>query len=742
MSTTTPISREPQRTTASKNAVIATESAERLARPLIALAQSNGVATSYIDQLGTYVEIDDDVLVNVLGALGVDATSDEAITRSQRLCDTQNSKRLLSHGTIVSTTDNPAVVTLHCPPDARPDITLTLEDGTERRLSIATLTQCADTTAESVDFRLPLPADLPIGYHTLHVEAGERTSDATLMVAPPRIPLPDALERHPRWGWMAQLYSVRSHESWGVGDYGDLKRLAADAAVKSGADFMLINPIHAGAPIPPLEPSPYLPESRRFLNVTYIRPQDIEEYARLDAADRSAVDALHDAVAARNDDPSPMDLNESWSAKRRALRIIFKQQRTPEREAAFDRFVAHAGPDLDAFAAWCVAFEVWGAPWEHSWFDRTGRESPEVGTLIAEHRDLFTFHRWLQWIADEQVTAAQTAAKESGMAVGLIQDMAVGVHALGADVWWSPERFAVGSVTVGCPPDFYNQQGQDWGQPPLNPRYLDRTGYQVYREMVHAMFAHAGAVRIDHVLGLFRLWWIPRGKGAKGGAYVMYDHEAMLAVLAIEATRANGIVIGEDLGTVPDYVRRILADHGVLGTDVAWFARVDDSPNAGDPYKPPTAYRRQALASVTTHDLPPTAGYLEFEHVRLREQLHLLDEPVETFAASALAERQAMLDMLVAGGWLDAAAAADVPGHVQHIVEAMHAMLADTPSVLRQAALVDGTGQHRTVNQPGTSDQYPNWRIPLLDANDHVVHTDEVFDNPRVLALARVMRER
>ena len=249
-------------------------------------------------------------------------------------------------------------------------------------------------------------------------------------------------------------------------------------------------------------------------------------------------------------------------------------------------------------------------------------------------------------------------------------------------------------------------------------------------------------MRIDHVLGLFRLWWIPRGKGAKGGAYVMYDHEAMLAVLAIEATRANGIVIGEDLGTVPDYVRRILADHGVLGTDVAWFARVDDSPNAGDPYKPPTAYRRQALASVTTHDLPPTAGYLEFEHVRLREQLHLLDEPVETFAASALAERQAMLDMLVAGGWLDAAAAADVPGHVQHIVEAMHAMLADTPSVLRQAALVDGTGQHRTVNQPGTSDQYPNWRIPLLDANDHVVHTDEVFDNPRVLALARVMRER
>ena len=326
------------------------------------------------------------------------------------------------------------------------------------------------------------------------------------------------------------------------------------------------------------------------------------------------------------------------------------------------------------------------------------------------------------------------------MALGLMQDMAVGVHALGADVWWSPERFALGSVTVGCPPDFYNQQGQDWGQPPFNPRYLEATGYRVYREMVHSMFAHAGAVRIDHVLGLFRLWWIPMGKGAKGGAYVMYDYRAMIAVLSIEATRANGLVIGEDLGTVPDYVRHVLADHGVLGTDVAWFARIDNSPNAGDPYAPPSDYRRQALASVTTHDLPPTAGYLEFEHVQLRERLHLLAEPVEQFAASASAERQAMLDVLVSGGWLDAAAAADVPGHEQEIVEAMHRMLTATPSVLRQAAIVDGTGQHATVNQPGTSDQYPNWRIPLVDGDGRLVHTEEVFSNPRVLSLSAVMR--
>lgn len=727
------------------------ESPERLARPLIRLAKACGVTTSYIDQLGTYVEIDDDVLVDVLGALGVDATSDAAITQSQDDIDEQNSKRLLSSETIVVTVDETAtrriddatrVIRLHCPEDTEPNATLALEDGTTLHSDAADLMP----DLNSADRFLTLPEDLPIGYHTLRVELSNgESAEATLIVAPKRIALPEAVREHRRWGWMTQMYSVRSRDSWGVGDYGDLKRLAADAAAKSGADFMLINPVHAGAPIPPLEPSPYLPESRRFLNVTYIRPQDVPEYEDLDVKDRATVDDLHALVAYRNDDPNPMDLNESWRAKRRALRVIFDAPRSPEREAAFEEFKRQAGPDLDAFAAWCVAFEVWGAPWEQdSWFGRTNRDSPEVARLVEEHRDLVEFNRWLQWIADEQLTAAQSAAKDSGMALGLMLDMAVGVHSLGADAWWNPERFAVGSVTVGCPPDFYNQQGQDWGQPPFNPRYLEATGYRVYREMVHAVFAHAGAVRIDHVLGLFRLWWIPRGKGARGGAYVMYDHEAMLAVLAIEATRANGMVIGEDLGTVPDYVRRILADHGVLGTDVEWFSRVDDSPNAGDPYKPPTDYRRQALASVTTHDLPPTAGYLEFEHVKLREELHLLSEPVEVFSESARAERQAMLDLLVDGGRLPAADAAaaerDMPAYEQEIVEAMHAMLTDTPSVLLQAALVDGTGQHASVNQPGTSDQYPNWRIPLQDADGHVVHTDEVFSSPRVLSLAKVMR--
>ncbi|WP_303168081.1 4-alpha-glucanotransferase [Bifidobacterium dentium] len=710
-----------------------TESAERIARPLIQLAKINGISTSYIDQLGTYVEIRDEVLVSVLAALGVDASTEQAITDSyaearQRIADT------LIPPTVVKFIGKPTTIPIH---NKGNDVTLRLmlEDGTQYAENL-----CMHLMPQNDgSLQLNLPDDIPVGYHTLRVNAGELHGEATLICASARIELPKAVAEKQRWGWMTQLYSVRSAESWGVGDYGDLRRLLKDAAEKSHADFMLINPIHATAPIEPLEPSPYLPESRRFLNVTYIRPQDIEEYANLDEVDLAEVERLHAEVSPANDDPNPMDINTAWWHKRKALQRIYAVPRSARRQSAFEAFKEASGPDLRAFAAWSVAFEVWGAPWESSWFGETNRDSPEVAALMHEHADLMDFECWLQWIAAEQVTAAQSTARESGMALGLVQDMAVGVHALGADVWWNPERFAVGSVTVGCPPDFYNQQGQDWGQPPFNPNYLEKTGYGVYRDMVHNMFSRAGAVRIDHVLGLFRLWWIPQGEGAKGGAYVTYDYEAMIAILTIEATRANGLVIGEDLGTVPDYVRTVLADHGLLGCMVEWFARVDDSPNAGDPYADPATYRKYALASVTTHDLPPTAGYLEFEHVKLREQLHLLSGPVEEFRASAAAERQAMLDRLVESGLVTPDVAADVDGHIQEIVEAMHRMLLSSPSVLLQAALVDGVGETRSQNQPGTSSEYSNWRVPLAGPDGKVVHTDEVFDLPRVQSLAAIM---
>ena len=730
------------------------ESRARLKRPLIRLAKACGVSTSYIDQLGAYVEIRDEVLVAVLASLGVDASNPAAVSKSLLETECRQREQLVPP-TVLAITGRANNVPLRCSADALVALTLALEDGTAYAGDLRANLRVHKDADFGEQLELTLPDDLPIGYHTLNVQVGGVQRRATVIVAPPRIELPEAVRQRQRWGWMTQMYSVRSADSWGVGDYGDLKRLVGDAGEKSHADFMLINPIHAGAPVPPLQPSPYLPESRRFLNVTYIRPQDIPEYAALDDATRAQVEELHASVAAANDSAEPMDINASWDAKRQALWLIFSAPRSEERETAFAEFKRAAGPDLDAFATWCLAFEVWGAPWEeNSWFFRTDKNSPAVAALVRDHHDMFEFQRWLQWIADEQVAAAQQAAKDAGMALGLMQDMAVGVHALGADVWWSPERFADG-VTVGAPPDFYNQLGQDWGQPPFSPQYLESTGYRVYREMVHNMFAHAGALRIDHVLGLFRLWWIPRGCTARDGAYVTYNHEVMLSILAIEASRANGVVIGEDLGTVPEYVSKVLAEHGVLGTAVEWFSRVDNSPNAGDPYAPPEDYRKYALASVTTHDLPPTAGYLKLEHVDLREELNLLNEPAEQFRAEVQAEIDQMLALLVSCGYLpqevadglkaacapdaDDAETADREALIQRVVEAMHVMLRDSPSVLVQAALVDGVGEHRTQNQPGTSWEYPNWRIPLADETGRVVHTEEVFDLPRVQSLAAAL---
>ena len=432
------------------------ESTERLARPLIKLAKACGLATSFIDQLGTYTEISDAALAAVLKALDVDASSDEAIVRSMTQLEVENSKRLLP-STIVATTGKPTGITLNCSSDADITASIELEDGT----AFGHFALLPNLNSGKPD--LTIAPDLPMGYHTLTVTVDGREGKAAIIAAPARIPVPEAVAEHQRWGWMTQMYSVRSRESWGIGDYGDLKLLLADAADKSKADFMLINPIHAGAPIPPLEPSPYLPESRRFLNVTYIRPQDIPEYATLPADVRAQVDALHDSVAAHNDESTPMDINAAWEAKRPALRLIFEAGRNNKRELEFEHFKTTAGPDLDSFATWCLCFEVWGAPWgENRWFFEKTIDDPAVRQLVEEHHDLFEFNRWLQWIAAEQVNAAQQEALDHGMTLGLMQDMAVGVHGLGADAWANPERFASGGVTVGCPPDFYNQQGQDW----------------------------------------------------------------------------------------------------------------------------------------------------------------------------------------------------------------------------------------------------------------------------------------
>ena len=313
------------------------------------------------------------------------------------------------------------------------------------------------------------------------------------------------------------------------------------------------------------------------------------------------------------------------------------------------------------------------------------------------------------------------------MALGIMHDLAVGVHPQGADVWALGDVLARGA-TVGAPPDMYNQQGQNWSQPPWRPDALARAAYRPYRDMLRTVLRHAGAIRIDHVIGLFRLWWIPEGADSADGAYVRYDHEALVGILALEAHRAGAVVIGEDLGVVEPWVRDYLSERGILGTSVLWFERdMHGAPLA------PEHYRPLVLATVTTHDLPPTAGYLAGEHVAIRERLGLLTDPVAVVRAAALAESDQMLGVL-----RDRGLVGDDPSE-REIVEALHRYVMATPSVLVGVSLADAVGERRAQNQPGTDQEYPNWKVPLADSSGRVVLVEDLFTNQRLRSLAAVL---
>src|SRR5579859_3953964 len=492
-------------------------------------------------------------------------------------------------------------------------------------------TQVSDETLMAVlDALGPEPAQPGPGRAT---DLGHLSGDPSAPAGPRRA-----------WGYTVQLYSVRSRRSWGHGDLRDLADLAAWSARDIGAAFVLINPLHAAEPVPPVSPSPYLPMSRRFISPLYLRVEDIPEYAKLPPAHRQRIAALAAPLRARNASSGLIDRDAVWAAKRAALEIVHAWPLAPARRAAFRRFTVREGQALEDWATWCALAEVHGPDWR-AW--PSALRSPRSGAVTAARGRLHAraeFHAWLQWAAQVQRAEAQVAARAAGMSIGVIGDLAVGAHPGGADAWAHQDVLAQG-MSVGAPPDEFNPHGQDWALPPWHPGMLEAAGYEPLAGLMRAGFAGIGGLRADHVLGLFRLWWVPAGKTADQGTYVRYRHEAMAGLLAGEAARAGGIAIGEDLGTVEQWMRDYLTARRVLGTSMLWFERRAD----GTPL-PPRRWRRDCLATVGTHDVPPAAAFLSGEHVALRSRLGLLTGP---FAA----ERQLAAEAVSA--WRDALAGQD-----------------------------------------------------------------------------------
>jgi 4-alpha-glucanotransferase len=531
------------------------------------------------------------------------------------------------------------------------------------------------------------------------------------------------------WGFAVQLYSLRSRQSWGHGDLGDLADLAAWSASDLGAGFILINPLHAGEPLPPLSQSPYLPMSRRFTSPLYLRIEDIPEYAKLTAGDRVRIDSLAAPLRARNATSELLNRDEVWQAKRSALQIIYRQPMTAQRRAEFDDYRRREGQPLQDWGLWCALAEIHGPDWR-AWPEPLHAVS---SAEVAAERDRLAgqalFHAWLQWLADGQLAAAQEAARAAGMRIGIIADLAVGCHPGGADAWAWQDVLVTG-VSVGAPPDEFNQRGQDWNQPPWHPQRLAAGQYGPLADLMHAALQHAGGLRVDHVMGLFRLWWVPAGMGPDQGTYVRYDHRAMVGVLAGQAVSAGALAIGEDLGTVEPWIRDYLAEQGVLGTAMLWFERGGN----GAPL-PPGKWRRNCLAMVGTHDVPPIAAFVTGEQVELRSRLGLLTRSYQEESDESDAVVRAWQQALEAEGLL---APGSRPSPAEFTV-ACYAFLARTPALLIGVSLADAVGDRRPQNIPGTTDEYPNWRVPLCDGEGRSVSLDDLADSRTVRAVARAV---
>ncbi|MGH3562028.1 MAG: 4-alpha-glucanotransferase, partial [Mycobacterium sp.] len=711
---------------------------------LVELAGRFGVATEYEDWRGENVRVPAATLVSVLAALGVAAETERDRVAALSAHDRWYWSRPLP-ATVVGRAGAETPFWVHVTDGQPAEVWLELEDGTIR----GPVRQVDNFNGPfQLDGRwigeasFILPGDLPPGYHRVHLRSGADQASAALIVAPDWLGLPTRLGTRRAWGLAAQLYSVRSRQSWGVGDLTDLTDLAVWSAFRHGADYVLVNPLHAAAPTTPMEPSPYLPASRRYLNPLYLRVEAIPEFAELPKPDQlSRLRQLRSEVQRHAAALDVIDRDTAWAAKRTALEHLYRAPRSPGRELAYAAYRAREGAALDDFATWNALAERYGADWRHWPESLRHPTGPGVTEFAETHRAAVDFHRWLQWQLDEQLAAAQSRAVAAGMALGIIADLAVGGHACGADAWALQDVLAQG-VTAGAPPDEFNQLGQDWSQPPWRPDRLAEQEYRPFRVLIRAVLRHAGGVRIDHIVGLFRLWWIPNGSPPTHGTYVRYDHEAMVGIVVLEAYRAGALVVGEDLGTVEPWTRDYLRARGVLGTSILWFEF--DRDGAGGPGKPRRAelWREYCLSSVTTHDLPPTAGYLLGDHVRLRDALGLLARPVAEEMDSDRAQQAAWMAELRRVRLLpDGFGSQDGPGDdpVQTVL-ALYRYLGRTPSRLLGAALTDAVGDRRTQNQPGTIDEYPNWRVPLAGPDGRPLLLEDVFTDRRAATLAEVLR--
>jgi 4-alpha-glucanotransferase len=542
--------------------------------------------------------------------------------------------------------------------------------------------------------------------------------------APERAYLPPALEGGARTtGIAVQLYGLRSRRNWGMGDFGDLARLI-ELAGRAGIGAIGLNPLHALFPGDPTRYSPYAPSSRLLLNVLYIDVEAVPEFATCEAARaRVASTEFQDALAGLRAAP----LVEYAGVSKRKLEILellhaeYRDRASGKRVGAFEAFCERRGRPLRALAVFEALSERLGPDWRDWPAQYRHPSEAELARIAAAHADRVGYYEYLQFLADEQLARASSLCRTVGMAVGLYIDLAVGVDINGAEAWRDQDVLALG-VTVGAPPDLMNMKGQNWGFPPYHPGRLRETGYAPFVEMLRANMRGTGAIRIDHVLGLMRLYWLPLGAAPGDGGYVTYPFDELVAVIARESERHGCLVVGEDLGTVPTGLRERLRAARILSYRLLYFERDDDGS-----YLPPDTYPDLALAAVSTHDLPTLRGWWTGRDLGLRRELNLFPSPQveERERRAREQDRQLLLEALAREGLF----ADDPDMRWREFTVAVHRYLARTPAKLLMVQLEDVLGLEDQVNVPGTIGQHPNWRRKLP------IEIERLFEQPGVRAV-------
>jgi (1->4)-alpha-D-glucan 1-alpha-D-glucosylmutase len=717
------------------------------------LAHAYGIALEYVDAWGDRRVVADDVLRAVLAAMHVDAASDNAVVHAEDEVVQARYRQCLAPMTVVRRSARPWRIRVNLPigfASRQLAWRVLAEDGSEHVCPVALPAAPPDTSsARSLAVELPLDAALANGYHAIDLCAdGTSVANGVLAVAPDACHRPATLRGGGRsWGVAVQLYGLRSARNVGIGDFTDLADLAALVA-REGGDIVGVNPLHALFPHDPAHASPYSPSSRMFVDVLYLDIEAMPEFAHcVPARERVASPAFQSAAAALRAS-TLVDYPGVSALKMPVLEMLYAQARhdartgATSRWAAFDGYKTVGGEALRRQALFEALQEhffardpsIWGWPaWPREFRDPA---SPAITAFADENVERVDYFAWLQWQADLQREAVAERARQSGLRIGLYTDLAVSIDRGGAEAWANQSLYAV-TASVGAPPDVFNVRGQDWGLPPMIPARLRDAGYGPFIATLRANMRSAGALRIDHVMGLLRLYWVPSGATPAQGAYVHYPVDDLLGLLALESERHRCLVIGEDLGTVPDEIRHRLAANDVLSYRVLLFER-----EANGDFKPPASYPEGALATASTHDLPTLKGFWEGHDIALRAGHGHLGADADLAAAMAerIRDRGQLLAALGREGLLPDGSSLD-PSEADTLTPALatalQAYLARTPCALLVVQPEDVFGLIEQANLPGTTTEHPNWRRKLP------VPLESTADDGRLHAVAvRIAAER